>query len=158
MNNVPADVMRQRGAGIILAIDVGRETVRQTFDYGDEFNGWSTIFQRFSPWAAPLVVPNITELQSRLAYVRSTWILAALKKARWCNYVRPPITTFQTLEFKSFDEITDVGYYFGQQMLEDGMLRAKMADMERQLLTTSFGLYIANRRPQPVLGQYLSDL
>ncbi|XP_055345518.1 patatin-like phospholipase domain-containing protein 7 [Paramacrobiotus metropolitanus] len=158
MNNVPADVMRQRGAGIILAVDVGRETVRQTFDYGDEFNGWSTLIQRFSPWAAPLLVPNITELQSRLAYVRSTWILAGLKKARWCTYLRPPITSYQTLEFTSFDEITDVGYYFGQMTLAEGLLRGKITDTERQLLTTSFGLYIANRRPQPIIGQYLNDL
>ncbi|OWA50268.1 hypothetical protein BV898_14790 [Hypsibius exemplaris] len=55
--------------------------------------------------------------------------------------------------------ITDIGYYFGLQILfPDGVLRSIMAEIERQLLTTRFALYIALRRPQPVHGQYLADL
>ncbi|GAV03299.1 hypothetical protein RvY_13743 [Ramazzottius varieornatus] len=151
--------MRQRGAGIILAVDVGGEASHQTYHFGDDFNGWISLKQRFWPWGEPLKVPDITEIQSRLAYVRSISILAALKQSRWCNYIRPAIATFQTLEFHSYDEIVDIGYYFGKQTFTPrGPLRLKLVEMRRQLLTTSFGLFIAHRRPQPVLGAYLNDL
>ena len=152
-------MMRQRGAGIILAVDVGGEASRMVYNFGDEFNGWTTLKQRFWPWGKPLSVPDITELQTRLAYVRSTSILAALKQSRWCNYIRPPIASFQTLDFQAYDEIVDIGYYFGKHTFAPkGPLRLKLVEMRRQLLTTSFGLFIAHRRPQPVLGQYLTDL
>ncbi|XP_055336510.1 patatin-like phospholipase domain-containing protein 7 isoform X2 [Paramacrobiotus metropolitanus] len=158
-NNLPADVMRQRGAGIVLAIDVGRENDRQTFAYGDEFSGWTALKHKFWPWGATISLPDIAELLSRLACTGSINTLEDFQKAPWCCYIRPPITSYQTLEFKSYDEVVDVGYYFGQMTFsEDGLVWSKLADMERQLLTTSFGLYIPHLAQQPVLGQYLADL
>jgi len=36
-----------------------------------------------------------------------------VKKSDYCEYIRPPIDKFKTLQFGSFDEIRDCGYYHG---------------------------------------------
>jgi lysophospholipid hydrolase len=58
--------------------------------------------------------PNQTDIQSRLAYVSCVPKLEAVKAADYCDYIRPPIDQFATLQFGSFDEIKDVGYYHGK--------------------------------------------
>ncbi len=50
-------------------------------------------------------VLNMAEIQSRLAYVSCVRQLEAVKKASYCQYIRPPIDRYQTLDFKLFDEI-----------------------------------------------------
>lgn len=52
-----------------------------------------------------LQVPNMAEVQSRLAYVGCVGQLERVKASDYCEYLRPPIDKFQTLQFGSFDEI-----------------------------------------------------
>ena len=47
--------------------------------------------------------------QDRLAFVSSVKQLEMVKKAPYCNYLRPPIDKFQTLDFAKFDTI-QVGF------------------------------------------------
>lgn len=48
---------------------------------------------------------SLTEIQSRLAYVSSVYQLERVVQSGICEYLRPPIDPFQTLQFGSFDEI-----------------------------------------------------
>lgn len=50
-------------------------------------------------------VLSLTEIQSRLAYVSSVYQLERVMQSGICEYLRPPIDPFQTLQFGSFDEI-----------------------------------------------------
>ena len=50
----------------------------------------------------------------RLAYVSCVRQLEEVKTAEYCDYIRPPIDKYGTLQFDAFDEIKDVGYYHGQ--------------------------------------------
>ncbi len=50
-------------------------------------------------------VPDLTEIQSRLAYVSCQRGLEMVKNSDYCNYMRPPIDKFRTLQFGNFDEI-----------------------------------------------------
>ena len=50
-------------------------------------------------------VPDMTEIQSRLAYVSCVRQLEVVKSSDWCEYIRPPIDKYGTLQFGAYDEI-----------------------------------------------------
>ena len=50
----------------------------------------------------------------RLAYVSCVRQLEEVKTAEYCDYIRPPIDKYGTLQFDAFDEIREVGYYHGK--------------------------------------------
>ena len=50
-------------------------------------------------------VPDMAEIQSRLAYVSCVRQLDHVKNCDYCEYIRPPIDKYATLQFGRFDEI-----------------------------------------------------
>ncbi|ESP05016.1 hypothetical protein LOTGIDRAFT_61439, partial [Lottia gigantea] len=127
VNNLPADVMRTIGAQTIFAIDVGSHDEDQLTNYGDELSGWWLLWNRWNPWAKPLKVPDMTEIQSRLAYVSCVRTLELVKNSDYCEYIRPPIDKYGTLQFGSFDEIADVGYIHGKTLFS-GWIKGGLLD------------------------------
>ncbi|XP_063216401.1 neuropathy target esterase sws isoform X4 [Bacillus rossius redtenbacheri] len=123
INNVPADVMRGMGAKHILAIDVGSQEDTDLTNYGDCLSGWWLLWKRWNPFASPVKVPNLPDIQSRLAYVSCVRQLEEVKTSDYCEYIRPPIDKYRTLQFGSFDEIKDVGYNHGKTYFA-GLLKA----------------------------------
>nr|XP_027217854.1 patatin-like phospholipase domain-containing protein 7 isoform X1 [Penaeus vannamei] len=127
VNNLPGDVMRNKwSVGSILAIDVGCQYETQFTNYGDCLSGWSVLIRRVFPFKyffrKELKVPNLYDIQSRLSYVSCTRQLEDLKSSDYCEYIRPPIDKYQTLQFGSFDEIKEVGYQHGKTYFS-GMLK-----------------------------------
>lgn len=47
----------------------------------------------------------MAEIQTRLAYVCCVRQLELVKNTEYCEYIRPPIDHYGTLEFGKFDEI-----------------------------------------------------
>ncbi|GLG97715.1 Neuropathy target esterase sws [Gryllus bimaculatus] len=123
VNNLPADVMRSQGAKHILAIDVGSQDDTDLTNYGDCLSGWWLLWKRWNPFASPVKVPNLPDIQSRLAYVSCVRQLEEVKTSDYCEYIRPPIDKYKTLQFGSFDEIKEVGYQHGTTYFA-GMLKA----------------------------------
>ncbi|CAH0558713.1 unnamed protein product [Brassicogethes aeneus] len=122
-NNLPADVMRSLGANHILAIDVGSVDDQDLTNYGDDLSGWWLLWKRWNPFTETVKVPNLPDIQSRLAYVSCVRQLEEVKTSDYCEYIRPPIDKYRTLQFGSFDEIKDVGYQHGKAYFE-GQMRA----------------------------------
>ncbi|XP_026728766.1 neuropathy target esterase sws isoform X1 [Trichoplusia ni] len=118
VNNLPADVMRSLGAKHILAIDVGSQDDTDLTNYGDDLSGWWLLWKRWNPFTTPVKVPNLPDIQSRLAYVSCNRQLEEVKKSDYCEYIRPPIDAYKTLQFGSFDEIREVGYRHGAAYFE----------------------------------------
>ncbi|XP_071037589.1 neuropathy target esterase sws [Parasteatoda tepidariorum] len=116
VNNLPADVMRDMGAETIIAIDVGSQDEIDLTNYGDTLSGWWLLWKKWNPWATPVKVPSLQEIQSRLAYVTCVKQLDQLKRSDYCTYIRPPIDSYKTLQFGSFDEIMEVGYNHGKTL------------------------------------------
>lgn len=56
-------------------------------------------------WALSSQVPDMAEIQSRLAYVSCVRQLEVVKSSSYCEYIRPPIDRFKTMDFGKFDEI-----------------------------------------------------
>ncbi|KAJ8941148.1 hypothetical protein NQ318_004268 [Aromia moschata] len=123
VNNVPADVMHSLGANHILAIDVGSVDDQDLTNYGDDLSGWWLLWKRWNPFTEAVKVPNLPDIQSRLAYVSCVRQLEEVKSSDYCEYIRPPIDKYKTLQFGSFDEIREVGYQHGRAYFE-GQMRA----------------------------------
>lgn len=136
VNNLPADVMRSLGAQTIFAVDVGSQDETELTNYGDKLSGWWLLWKRWNPWAEPVRVPDMQEIQSRLAYVSCIRQLEVVKHSDYCEYIRPPIDKYGTLQFGSFDEIMDVGFNHGKTMLsgwEKGGLINKLFQEKKEL-------------------------
>uniref|UniRef100_A0A3Q3JCE3 Patatin-like phospholipase domain containing 6 n=1 Tax=Monopterus albus TaxID=43700 RepID=A0A3Q3JCE3_MONAL len=114
INNLPADIARNMGARTVIAIDVGSQDETDLCNYGDCLSGWWLLWKRLNPWAEKVKVPDMAEIQSRLAYVSCVRQLELVKKSAYCEYIRPPIDRFKTMDFGKFDEIYDVGYQHGK--------------------------------------------
>lgn len=127
VNNLPADVMRAKGAQSIFAVDVGSQDEDELTNYGDELSGWWLLWKRWNPWSKSVKVPDMTEIQSRLAYVSCVRQLEVVKNSDYCEYVRPPIDKYKTLQFGSFDEIYEVGYHHAKTLfsgwIKGGLLK-----------------------------------
>lgn len=118
----------------MIAIDVGSQDETDLCNYGDCLSGWWLLWKRLNPWAEkvkvkvvrserealvieielcggevlrppPAQVPDMAEIQSRLAYVSCVRQLEVVKQSAYCEYIRPPIDRFKTMDFGKFDEI-----------------------------------------------------
>ncbi|XP_039766186.1 patatin-like phospholipase domain-containing protein 6 isoform X4 [Ornithorhynchus anatinus] len=109
-----ADIARTMGAKTVIAIDVGSQDETDLSNYGDSLSGWWLLWKRLNPWAEKVKVPDMAEIQSRLAYVSCVRQLEVVKSSSYCEYLRPPIDCFKTMDFGKFDQIYDVGYQHGK--------------------------------------------
>jgi len=130
--------MHNLGAAHIIAIDVGSQDDTDLTNYGDDLSGWWLLYKKWNPFTSPVKVPDLPDIQSRLAYVSCVrqlevhtlfheielktqltyFFLQEVKNSDYCEYIRPPIDKYKTLAFGSFDEIRDVGYVFGKNYFE----------------------------------------
>ncbi|XP_029921429.1 patatin-like phospholipase domain-containing protein 7 isoform X2 [Myripristis murdjan] len=118
INNLPADVARSMGAKVVIAIDVGSQDETNLTNYGDSLSGWWLLWKRLNPLAEKVKVLNMAEIQTRLAYVCCVRQLESVKNSDYCEYIRPPIDRYRTLEFGKFDEIAEVGYQHGKTVFD----------------------------------------
>ncbi|KAI3362417.1 hypothetical protein L3Q82_012719, partial [Scortum barcoo] len=118
INNLPADVARSMGAKVVIAIDVGSRDETNLTNYGDTLSGWWLLWKRLNPLAEKVKVLNMAEIQTRLAYVCCVRQLESVKNSDYCEYIRPPIDRYRTLEFGKFDEIAEVGYQHGKTVFD----------------------------------------
>nr|XP_056716112.1 patatin-like phospholipase domain-containing protein 7 [Euleptes europaea] len=114
INNLPADVARSMGAKVVIAIDVGSRDETNLTNYGDALSGWWLLWKRWNPLVDKVKVPNMAEIQTRLAYVCCVRQLEMVKNSDYCEYIRPPIDRYGTLDFGKFNEICEVGYQHGK--------------------------------------------
>ncbi|MEQ2256307.1 Patatin-like phospholipase domain-containing protein 7, partial [Ilyodon furcidens] len=118
INNLPADVARSMGAKVVIAIDVGSQNETSLTNYGDSLSGWWLLWKRLNPLAEKVKVLNMAEIQTRLAYVCCVRQLEVVKDSDYCEYIRPPIDRYGTLDFGKFDEIAEVGYQHGKTLFD----------------------------------------
>ena len=127
LNNVPADIMRNLGAKIIVAVDVGALDDTTPSKYGDTLSGWWVLLRKLNPFARDYgLIPTLSDIQSRLAYASSVPLREYIAKMENCHYLVPPIHSYQTMDFQKWEEIELVGYEYARQVIdkwnEDGIL------------------------------------
>lgn len=102
----------------MIAVDVGSQDETDLTNYGDSLSGWWLLWKRLNPLSEKVKVLNMAEIQTRLAYVCSVRQLEMVKDSEYCEYLRPPIDRYGTLDFGKFDEIADVGYQHGKTVFD----------------------------------------
>ncbi|GEQ67461.1 hypothetical protein JCM33374_g1126 [Metschnikowia sp. JCM 33374] len=117
LDNLPVSEMKNRGAKYIIAVDVGSVDDRTPMNYGDTLSGFWVLFNRINPFSKHPNVPNMMDIQLRLAYVASVYALELAKKTPGVIYLRPPIDDYATLDFLKFDEIYNVGLAYADEIL-----------------------------------------
>ncbi|KAJ0067604.1 hypothetical protein NL108_008762, partial [Boleophthalmus pectinirostris] len=136
INNLPADVARSMGAKVVIAIDVGSRDETDLTNYGDSLNGWWLLWKRFNPLAERVKVLNMAEIQTRLAYVCCVRQMELVRDSEYCEYIRPPIDHYGTLEFGKFDEIAEVGYQHGKTLFDvwqrSGVIDSMLKDRHQE--------------------------
>ncbi|XP_072604098.1 patatin-like phospholipase domain-containing protein 7 isoform X7 [Vulpes vulpes] len=134
INNLPADVARSMGAKVVIAIDVGSQDETDLTNYGDALSGWWLLWKRWNPLATKVKVLNMAEIQTRLAYVCCVRQLEMVKNSEYCEYLRPPIDSYGTLDFGKFNEICEVGYQHGRTVFDiwgrSGVLEKMLQDRQ----------------------------
>uniref|UniRef100_A0A8I3WE72 lysophospholipase n=1 Tax=Callithrix jacchus TaxID=9483 RepID=A0A8I3WE72_CALJA len=134
INNLPADVARSMGAKVVIAIDVGSRDETDLTNYGDSLSGWWLLWKRWNPLATKVKVLNMAEIQTRLAYVCCVRQLEVVKSSDYCEYLRPPIDSYRTLDFGKFNEICEVGYQHGRMVFgiwgRSGVLEKMLRDQQ----------------------------
>ncbi|CAB3402925.1 unnamed protein product [Caenorhabditis bovis] len=138
VNNVPADVMRNLGAKIVIACDVGSIEETNLYDYGDSLSGIWVLLKKLNPFGEPVRILNMEEIQSRLAYVSCVRQLEVVKKASYCRYLRPPIELFKTLDFPRFEEIMNIGLKYGRQVVSELVAKDREAILGDERKTKRF--------------------
>ena len=99
-------------------------------NYGDALSGWWVLLNRWNPFGHKYgKIPQMADIQSRLAYVSSVKQLEDVKKMEGCYYIHPDVDHFGTLEFERFSEIYEQGYKAGKALVqkwkEDGTLEKR---------------------------------
>jgi len=139
VNNLPADIMRNLGAKTVIAIDVGSEDDTTPIFYGDSLSGWKVLFSRMNPFGKKVgKLPTLTDIQSRLAYVACVKSLEEVKVMDGCYYLRPPVTSYGTLEFGKMKEISTRGTEYMEEVLKDWK--------QRNILENEFGMFKEKKR------------
>ncbi|KAI3636634.1 hypothetical protein MIR68_005323 [Amoeboaphelidium protococcarum] len=118
LNNLPGDILRANGADTVIAVDVGSDEQAMVANYGDALSGWYALLCRLNPFNKTNF-PSLTDIQSRLAYVSCVKQLEDVKNMPNCIYLRPPVGHFGTLEFNKFDQIYEIGYKYGKDILKE---------------------------------------
>src|SRR5271170_2025864 len=150
--------MKDMGADVIFAIDVGSVNDSTPQRYGDSLSGnllsrisltsgiWG-LFNHYNPFSKIPDVPTLSDIQSRLAYATSVPALERAKATPGVLYMQPPIQQFATLDFGKFDEIYEVGYQYCKEFLNGLRKEGKLDAL------VSGGLRSTGKKGGPRLGR-----
>ncbi|HYR07773.1 MAG TPA: cyclic nucleotide-binding and patatin-like phospholipase domain-containing protein [Longimicrobium sp.] len=114
LNNLPADVMREQGVGVVVASEVSLEE-DASFTADRVPSAWDVLRNRFRRGAsAARPFPGIMEMAMRSSLLHSSWReKEAIGKADFC--LRPPIEPFALMAFEQMQEISEVGYAYARE-------------------------------------------
>jgi predicted acylesterase/phospholipase RssA len=110
LNNLPADVMRQRCSGAVMAVNV-TPTVDLTTDSPlvADMSGWPHLWRMLAGGPGQRPFPNIAQILSRTAFIGS--VRDAQEQARHADlYLEPALEGIGMSDFDAIDRIVEAGY------------------------------------------------
>jgi predicted acylesterase/phospholipase RssA len=107
LNNVPADVMRAHGAGVVIVVDVSVEAEMQV-SCAEFPSPWGTVWSRLLRRPVPRL-PNIMEVILRTTLLAST-SRARLTRQQADYYLEPPLGEYGLMDFESLEKVAEIGY------------------------------------------------
>ncbi|PVU96636.1 hypothetical protein BB559_002327 [Furculomyces boomerangus] len=118
LDNLPVDYMRhQLGANIIFAIDIAGEDDTSPVFYGEAVSGFRVTLNNINPFRR-YRIPNLSEIQSRLAFASSAQSLRSAKSKPGVIYAKVPPRNLGVLEFSKFNPVYRKGYRYAKAWVE----------------------------------------
>lgn len=123
LNNLPVDIARQDGAGLVVGVDVSSET---EFCLATDYCGRPHALETLTSWLpwkrrAPstgerTAIPSIVGILNRATTLSSVYHKESLKSVADC-YIRVPVDGFKLLGFENLDALSERGYQTGLERL-----------------------------------------
>jgi NTE family protein/lysophospholipid hydrolase len=118
INNLPADIMRARCNGKVIAVNVSPSEELKVPSDTQLPSSWDILLNKYLPGRKPLNHPKMMDILMR------TTMLASNARTKLTIrdadvYLRPPVTKFGMLEFQSFESIVNAGYEYALDTLKD---------------------------------------
>ena len=110
LNNLPADIMRSRGSGTVIASDVSLAVDLTT--QSDELaavSGWPMLWNRLNPWGKKPTMPNIFEILMRTATLSSIHHAATVAHSA-DHYIHTPTDGVSMLDWNAGTVLVERGY------------------------------------------------
>jgi len=79
------------------------------------------------------MVPSTFVFVSLVRYAAVVFCLMQVLHSGYADYIRPPIDGYRTLQFGSFDEISDVGYCHARELFMDWSRSDRIQEMFTEL-------------------------
>lgn len=133
LDNLPVLEMKKRGIKYIIAVDVGAIDDNSPMNYGDTLSGMWVLINRWNPFSKHADIPNMMDIQSRLAYVASVNALEVAKKTPGVKYLRPPIDEYATLDFNKFEQIYKVGLDYAEEIIKDWEQKGELPEIVEKM-------------------------
>jgi predicted acylesterase/phospholipase RssA len=112
LNNLPADVMHEKSVGPVIAVDVS-PAVDLTTDSRDRvtLSGSEFVFGRLGRVRSKRALPGIASILARTAMLSSVRN-SDLTRRQADLYLHPPTDDVDPLDWKSIDQVVEIGYQF----------------------------------------------
>ncbi|SHL41081.1 NTE family protein [Desulfatibacillum alkenivorans DSM 16219] len=118
INNLPADVMKNRYGGFIMLVDVSPDEDLQMPEGLDGIPSTrSLLWSRINPRKKKIQVPGILDIMMRTILLSSIHQSGKIKK-EVDHFFYPPTEGFGLLDFKLLDKIFQAGYEYAVQELQ----------------------------------------
>lgn len=125
LNNLPADVMRERCPGIVVACDASPAVELTTqVPTRTEMSGWPHLWRLLNPWARREPFPNLLEILTRTASMSSDHSSGRVKAAADL-YLHPPVDNIGALDWGSIERIVEIGYRHACSQIDAWQASAK---------------------------------
>ncbi len=110
INNLPGDVMRQRGAGSVIAVNVSSADGVRVPPSGIP-SEWRIFWHKVLPFARPIPVPGLPAIVMRTLLLASAHRTALVERDADL-VLKPPLNTYGLLEFNKIHDIAELGYRY----------------------------------------------
>jgi predicted acylesterase/phospholipase RssA/CRP-like cAMP-binding protein len=118
LNNLPADVMRSRCAGEVIAVDVGSPVDLRTDELvRSQISGTVEMWRKLNPLGKRSAMPNIFQILRRAGMVSSLYNLKGVKQHADL-YLCPPTQGLNAFDWKSIDKAVEIGYRYALPIVE----------------------------------------
>jgi len=120
LNTFPVDVMLRKlgGKGYIIGVNVSH--IPEQFNYyafGTSLSGWKVLLSRINPFTDTIQIPRMVETLLRATDIKGIEQLNDARKS--LNVlVEPNVRAISLMDFKSYAEISELGYEEAKRVFE----------------------------------------
>lgn len=126
LNNLPVDTMQEYQKGPVLAVDVSvLDELSLDPRCDSDISTWNIWMNRLNPFSPDLNIPNMVKIVTRTMFIAGAQ-RTEINKRLADVYLRPPVDGFGSLDYKSFDQIVEIGYQYTRQMLAEEAILNKL--------------------------------